>query len=130
MHFLESFSLDVIRSKGFFWLASRNDMCGLISQAGNSMQIQGAGERIATLSADEIALKMKEDPSLKERWDSFGDRQTEIVFIGIEMDQQQITTNLDSCLLTDEEMKMDWTTFNDPLPQFKVAKTDPDIILD
>lgn len=41
MHFLENFSLDVIRSKGFFWLASRNDMCGLISQAGNSMQIQG-----------------------------------------------------------------------------------------
>lgn len=130
MHFLESFSLDVIRSKGFFWLASRNDMCGLISQAGNSMQIQGAGEWIATLSADEIALEMIEDPSLKERWDAFGDRQTEIVFIGIEMDQQQITTNLDSCLLTDEEMKMDWTTFNDPLPQFTVAETDPDIILD
>lgn len=130
MHFLESFSLDVIRSKGFFWLASRNDMCGLIRQAGNSMQIQGAGEWIATLSADEIALEMIEDPSLKERWDAFGDRQTEIVFIGIEMDQQQITTNLDSCLLTDEEMKMDWTTFNDPLPQFTVAETDPGTVLD
>lgn len=129
MHFLENFSLDVIRSKGFFWLASRNNMCGLISQAGNSLQIQGAGEWVATLSEEEIALEMREDPSLKDRWDEFGDRQTEIVFIGIEMNQDQITKDLDVCLLTEDEMKMDWSAFNDPLPQFTVAETDPDIIL-
>ncbi|QCT74750.1 GTP-binding protein [Macrococcoides canis] len=129
MHFLENFSLDVIRSKGFFWLASRNNMCGLISQAGNSLQIQGAGEWVATLSEEEIALEMQEDPSLKDRWDEFGDRQTEIVFIGIEMNQDQITKDLDVCLLTEDEMKMDWSVFNDPLPQFTVAETDPDIIL-
>ncbi|MBQ5153344.1 GTP-binding protein [Macrococcoides caseolyticum] len=129
MHFLENFSLDVIRSKGFFWLASRNNMCGLISQAGNSLQIQGAGEWVATLSEEEIALEMQEDPSLKDRWDEFGDRQTEIVFIGIEMNQDQITKDLDVCLLTEDEMKMDWSAFNDPLPQFTVAETDPDIIL-
>lgn len=129
MHFLENFSLDVIRSKGFIWLASRNNMCGLISQAGNSLQIQGAGEWVATLSEEEIALEMQEDPSLKDRWDEFGDRQTEIVFIGIEMNQDQITKDLDVCLLTEDEMKMDWSAFNDPLPQFTVAETDPDIIL-
>lgn len=129
MHFLENFSLDVIRSKGFFWLASRNNMCGLISQAGNSLQIQGAGEWVATLSEEEIALEMQEDPSLKYKWDEFGDRQTEIVFIGIEMNQDQITKDLDVCLLTEDEMKMDWSAFNDPLPQFTVAETDPDIIL-
>ncbi|UTH12595.1 GTP-binding protein [Macrococcoides canis] len=129
MQFLENFSLDVIRSKGFFWLATRNNMCGLISQAGNSMQIQGAGEWIATLSEEEIALEMQEDPSLKERWDEFGDRMTEIVFIGIEMNQDQITQDLDACLLTEDEMKLDWSAFNDPLPQFTVAETDPDIIL-
>ncbi|WP_407944074.1 GTP-binding protein [Macrococcoides canis] len=129
MQFLENFSLDVIRSKGFFWLATRNNMCGLISQAGNSMQIQGAGEWIATLSEEEIALEMQEDPSLKERWDEFGDRMTEIVFIGIEMNQDQITKDLDACLLTEDEMKLDWSAFNDPLPQFTVAETDPDIIL-
>lgn len=71
-----------------------------------------------------------EDPTLKERWDAFGDRQTEIVFIGIEINQQQIVSDLDHCLLTDEEMKMDRTIFNDSLPQFTVAETNPDIILD
>ncbi|WP_414046519.1 GTP-binding protein [Macrococcus equi] len=131
MHFLETFSLDIIRSKGFFWLASRNNMCGLLSQAGNSMQIQGAGEWIATYSDAEIQAEMKEDPSLKSRWHpEFGDRQTELVFIGIEMDKAQIIADLDDCLLTDVEMKQDWSTFNDPLPEFTVAEsTEADIIL-
>lgn len=122
MNFLENFSLDIIRSKGFFWLATRNNICGLLSQAGNSMQIQGAGEWIATYSDVEIEAEMKEDPTLKARWhNEFGDRQTELVFIGIEMNKAQITKDLDNCLLTDQEMTLDWSTFDDPLPQFTVA---------
>lgn len=130
MHFLENFSLDIIRSKGFFWLASRNHMCGLLSQAGNSMQIQGAGEWIATYSKEDIEAEMKEDPTLKARWDTeFGDRQTELVFIGIEMNKEQIIQDLDACLLNDEEMKQDWSLFNDPLPQFTVADVEADVVL-
>ncbi|MCE4957175.1 GTP-binding protein [Macrococcoides caseolyticum] len=130
MHFLENFSLDIIRSKGFFWLASRNNMCGLLSQAGNSMQIQGAGEWIATYSEADIEAEMQEDPTLKARWHSeFGDRQTELVFIGIEMNKAQIIQDLDACLLNDEEMKQDWLLFNDPLPQFTVADVEADVVL-
>ncbi len=123
MHLLEHFSLDIIRSKGFFWLASRNNMCGLLSQAGNSLQIQGAGEWIATYNETDIQAEMMEDPTLKARWHSeYGDRQTELVFIGIEMNKEQIIQDLDDCLLTNDEMKQDWSTFNDPLPQFTVAE--------
>lgn len=131
MNFLENFSLDIIRSKGFFWLATRNNICGLLSQAGNSMQIQGAGEWIATYSDVEIEAEMKEDPTLKARWhNEFGDRQTELVFIGIEMNKAQITKDLDNCLLTDQEMTLDWSTFDDPLPQFTVADSvKADIVL-
>lgn len=131
MSFLENFSLDIIRSKGFFWLATRNNICGLLSQAGNSMQIQGAGEWIATYSDVEIEAEMKEDPTLKARWhNEFGDRQTELVFIGIEMNKAQITKDLDNCLLTDQEMTLDWSTFDDPLPQFTVADSvEADIVL-
>lgn len=131
MNFLENFSLDIIRSKGFFWLATRNNMCGLLSQAGNSMQIQGAGEWIATYSDAEIEAEMKEDPTLEARWHKeFGDRQTELVFIGIEMDKVQITKDLDNCLLTDQEMTLEWSTFDDPLPQFTVADSvEPNIVL-
>ncbi|GGB00404.1 GTP-binding protein [Macrococcus hajekii] len=127
---LEDFPLTVVRAKGFYWLATRNDMCGLMSQAGSSIQLQGAGEWIATYSPEEIAEEMKEDPALNSRWDeTYGDRQTELVFIGIDMDKELITQSLDAALLTDEEMKMDWSTMADPLPAYIVAETEADIIL-
>ena len=46
-HWLEDWPVDVVRAKGFFWLASRNNMTGLLSQAGPSIIFQGAGEWIA-----------------------------------------------------------------------------------
>lgn len=62
-----------------------------------------------------------QDPTLKTRWDEqFGDRQPEIVFIGIDMEQETIAQSLDACLVTEEEMRAEWTNFADPLPQFVV----------
>ncbi len=117
---LEDLPANIVRAKGFFWLASRN-MPGIISQAGASIQIQGAGEWVASLTPEEQEVELREDPALKERWDPiYGDRQTEIVWIGIELDKQQIEQELDQCLLTDEELNEDWSKFNDPLPKFIV----------
>lgn len=128
--FLENFPLTVVRSKGFYWLATRNNMCGLLSQAGNSIQLQGAGEWIATYSDKDIALEMQEDPTLAARWDKvYGDRQTELVFIGIEMDQSAIIQALDESLLTDEEMTQDWSQMPDPLPAYTVEENNAEIIL-
>jgi len=117
---LEELPAEIVRAKGFFWLASR-EIPGVISQAGASIQFQGAGEWIASLPQEEQEIEFQEDPALKDRWDPiFGDRQTEIVWIGIEMNQQQIEQELDECLLTDIEMKEDWSKFSDPLPRFIV----------
>ncbi|QBP42196.1 GTP-binding protein [Paenisporosarcina antarctica] len=119
---LSVFPQEVIRSKGFFWLATRNEMAGLLSQAGNSLQFQGAGNWIASLPKAEQREIMLEDESIAARWDEVhGDRQTEMVWIGLDMDREEIEEQLDSCLLTEEEMKIDWTTFADPLPAFVVA---------
>jgi hypothetical protein len=41
---------------------------------------------------------------------------TEIVFIGMDINRQEIEASLDACLLTDEEMSQDWTMFVDPFP--------------
>jgi G3E family GTPase len=122
MQWLEDWPVDVVRAKGFFWLASRNNMTGLLSQAGPSIMIQGAGEWIAAYSEEERQATLKEEPELLGKWDEeYGDRMTELVFIGHEMDREEIETSLNKCLLTEEELKADWSTLNDPLPAFVVT---------
>lgn len=119
MQWLEEFPADIVRAKGFFWLASRNDMAGLLSQAGPSITLQGAGEWIAALPEVERNEILKNDPELLNRWDKeFGDRMTELVFIGMEMKQEEVASSLDDCLLTDKEMSSAWSRLADRLPPF------------
>jgi G3E family GTPase len=119
MKWLENWPEEIIRAKGFFWIASRNDMAGLISQAGSSITIQAAGEWIAAYPEEERKQILSDEPELLEKWEEpFGDRLTEIVFIGIEMNRDKLEQSLDQCLLTDKEMGEDWTQFHDPLPPF------------
>ena len=121
MKWLENWPVDIVRAKGFFWLPSRNHMAGLLSQAGTSIMIQGAGEWVATYTAEEREQTLKEEPELRAKWDEqFGDRINELVFIGIDMNKAEIIETLDRCLLTNEEMNQDWATFKAPLPKFTV----------
>ncbi|MFO1442387.1 GTP-binding protein [Bacillus sp. Bva_UNVM-123] len=118
-NWLDDWPADIVRAKGFFWLATRNDMTGLISQAGPSIILQGAGEWLAAYPEEEREQILQEEPELLENWDeTVGDRMNELVFIGIDMNREEIEHSLDACLLTDEEMQMDWSTFMDPLPPF------------
>lgn len=118
-NWLDNWPDDIVRAKGFFWLATRNDMTGLISQAGPSIILQGAGEWLAAYPEEEREQILQEEPELLENWDeTVGDRMNELVFIGIDMNREEIEHSLDACLLTDEEMQMDWSTFMDPLPPF------------
>lgn len=121
MHWLEEWPVEVVRAKGFFWLPTRNDMTGLLSQAGPSIVLQGAGEWLAAYPEQERNQILREEPDLLENWDEeFGDRMTELVLIGIDMNRKDLEASLDHCLLTEAEMKMEWEKFNDPLPPFTV----------
>ncbi|MDX8366563.1 GTP-binding protein [Cytobacillus sp. IB215665] len=116
---LENWPVDVVRAKGFFWLATRNNMSGLISQAGPSIMLQGAGEWVAAYPENERNQLLKEEPELVAKWDPiYGDRMNEIVFIGLEMNQKEIAASIEECLLTDIEMNSDWSLFKDELPTF------------
>ncbi|MGG3519874.1 GTP-binding protein [Bacillus pseudomycoides] len=122
MNWLQKWPLDVVRAKGFFWLASRNHMMGLLSQAGSSIIIQGAGEWIAALPEAEQQQILREEPEVLKNWDDqYGDRITELVFIGVEMNQYEIERSLDTCLLTGEEMNQEWDDFVDPISPFTVV---------
>jgi G3E family GTPase len=114
----------VVRSKGFFWLASRATRAGSWSQAGGACRYGVAGLWWAAVPrehwpADEEALE-----AIRKNWDSAtGDARQELVLIGIGMDEAGLRARLDACLLTESEMRHGaswWTNFPDPFPSWNV----------
>ncbi|KIL75452.1 GTP-binding protein [Bacillus badius] len=123
MDWLENWPEDVVRAKGFIWLASRNNIACILSQAGPSIVLQGAGEWVAAYPAEEQQQILSEEPELLERWhEEYGDRLTELVFIGIGMSKEEIEQSLDACLLTEEEQQEEWSRLKDPLPPFAAVQ--------
>lgn len=94
----------VLRSKGFFWLASRHIIRGEWSSAGPMLTLRGGIPWFAVTGKE---FYPPEAQALIERdmQGEFGDRRNEIVFIGLSIDQKAISKVLDKCLLTDEEYK-------------------------
>jgi G3E family GTPase len=116
------YPISIIRAKGLFWLASRPDVVISFSQAGGSSRIESAGVWWASMEYSERIqynsfIENKE--YIEGKWDKkWGDRQTELVFIGQDMEKIQIIADLENCLLTDEENYnlIDFKKFEDPFP--------------
>jgi G3E family GTPase len=117
MEWMSDWPAEVVRAKGMVWLATRNDMAQNFSQAGPSIQFGPAGQWVASLPESEREAILLEDEMAADDWDSvYGDRINKIVFIGLSMNRQQLTDELDNCLLSDVEMDMDWNSFPDDFP--------------
>lgn len=119
LHGTEQFG-KLLRSKGFFWLATRSQFYGQWNQAGGIARYSFGGmfykaELKENWPTDEETLA-----SIKEMWlEPFGDMRQELVFIGQNLDKVGMLDALNSCLLDDDElMKGDdyWQTFADPFP--------------
>lgn len=115
----------VIRSKGFFWLASRMNFAGSLSQAGGMLRHEAAGAWWAAVKREDWPQDSTWRATIRNSFKSpYGDRRQEIVFIGTRgMDRKDLTRRLDDCLLTDAEMKMGpamWARFPDPFPVWKM----------
>ena len=92
----------VIRAKGFFWLSSRPDFVGEVSQAGAFVRHQGIGRWWAAVPKDRWPDDNKFDNMMKQHWTKdYGDRRQEIVFIGLkdQMKKRDIIEKLDKCLV-------------------------------
>jgi G3E family GTPase len=114
----------VLRSKGFFWLASRMDMVGAWSQAGGACRIEPAGFWWAATPRSDWPDDAETQAEISRIWDGvFGDRRQEVVFIGAGMSQEKITSALDACLLTEEEACLGvqaWIQLEDPFGNWQV----------
>ncbi|TBV00085.1 zinc metallochaperone GTPase ZigA [Stutzerimonas kirkiae] len=108
----------LLRSKGFFWLASKYREAGSWSQAGGLMRhgLAGVWWRFvprAQWPQDEEGLQ-----GILKNWTAeTGDCRQELVFIGQNIDFERLTAELDACLLEDREMATGaeaWQRLADP----------------
>ncbi len=92
----------VIRAKGLCYFSNNTDMSCLFEQAGKQIMLREAGQWYATAPEEELIRMMRQDPTIMKDWDShYGDRMQKIVFIGQNMDKEQICKDLDSCLVSE-----------------------------
>ncbi|UPM44712.1 GTP-binding protein [Halocatena salina] len=105
----------IVRAKGFFWSAGREDIAMGLDKAGQSVRAGPSGTWIATLPEAEQQRYFAIRPGIKDDWDEhWGDRGIELVFIGREFDEESLIRRLNDCLLSDAEMDEDWRTYPDP----------------
>jgi G3E family GTPase len=118
----------LLRSKGYFWLASRNNMIGLWSQAGGSAEYRPAGYWWA--AAPKSSWPDDDDTwrsVLKDWQEPHGDRRQMLVFIGQNLEKEELLAELEACLLNDRELAMgeeNWARFRDPFPAWVVQAAD------
>jgi len=110
----------VLRAKGFFWLATRMETVGSLSQAGVMREHGPMGSWWATgvEAGEELDPEFRDE--VEAVWcEPWGDRRQVMVFIGQELDHAGLIGVLEECLLTDEEMAGGpalWSAFEDPFP--------------
>ena len=91
---------NIIRAKGICYFQGEDDICYVFEQAGRQVSLRNAGQWYATMPKDELDMMMIQNPQLRKDWDpQYGDRMQKLVFIGQHLDKEQITADLDFCLV-------------------------------
>ncbi|WP_339430018.1 zinc metallochaperone GTPase ZigA [Pseudomonas taetrolens] len=108
----------LLRSKGFFWLASKYQEAGSWSQAGGLMRYGFAGRWWRFVPREHWPQDPEAKAEILQKWlPDTADCRQELVFIGQHIDFTQLTSELDACLLNEDEMALGvegWSQLNDP----------------
>lgn len=119
---LEQMPQNIVRSKGIVWLAQYNEVACLLSQAGSSCNISPVTYWVASMSKEKREEILAQRRDVAESWDiEYGDRNTQFVIIGTDLDQEKIEKELDECLVNSSEMNSDWHQLEDPY-RWKIRK--------
>ena len=110
----------LLRSKGYFWLASRPFYAGQWSQAGGIARYGYGGLFWKAVDPKDWPEDEEYRKSIMEQWqEPFGDMRQELVFIGQNLDESAVTKALDECLLDDDMLLQGrevWQMLPDPFP--------------
>ncbi len=118
--------LKVLRSKGFFWIATRHDTGINWSLAGHVARVSPAGNWLAGTPEHMRPQGPQVDEYMAEYWqEPFGDRRQELVFIGIQMPKEVMLEQINAALLTDAELALGeggWQLFPDDFPIWQMQQ--------
>jgi len=125
---------ELLRSKGFFWIATSNELMGAWQGAGNVLRMKAENEWMCNLQevweggpTEDIVRGHMQNEKGEEY--EYKDRRQEIVFIGHRMNKDVIQKILDECLLTEEEMAMGpekWKETMDEFDNIRLELEDPE----
>jgi G3E family GTPase len=120
--FLQEIWPGVIRAKGHFWIATRAEWVGEMSQAGAIVKTEAMGHWWAAIPRPRWSNDPGFQSYIKKNWnDLYGDRRQELVFIGAGMDEAAICARLNACLVAGRP-GMDeaaWSKLPDPFPVWR-----------
>ena len=110
---------NILRSKGYFWLATRHAIAGFWSHTGQVISAEPGGAWWAETPREEWPSDDRELlAELASVWDDiWGDRRQELLIIAQDLDVAAARESLNACLLTDPEMQSgpsSWARFDDP----------------
>jgi G3E family GTPase len=110
----------LLRSKGYFWLATRPEYAGQWNQAGGIARYDVAGLFWKALPESQWPQEQESRDYIRSKWqEPFGDMRQELVFIGQGLDREDLCQQLDNCLLSDDELLAGiqaWKQLPDPFP--------------
>ncbi|PKM17548.1 MAG: 4-hydroxytetrahydrobiopterin dehydratase [Gammaproteobacteria bacterium HGW-Gammaproteobacteria-15] len=115
----------LLRSKGYFWLASNPDYAWLWHQAGGIARYNMAGLFWQAVPAEQWPQEPELQEAIMQSWtEPYGDRRQELVFIGQQLDKTAMLAQLEACLLTADELaqgEQQWQQLPSPFIQEQAA---------
>lgn len=116
---LEDLNDGALRSRGHFWLSSQPDRVLAWQAAGGALSMWSMGNWLVSTTGEawnDVSAHRRVAASL--HWDPYyGDRDTQLCFVGLDLDAAALRSTLDSCLLTDAELaegEDSWRGWPDP----------------
>jgi len=113
----------LIRSKGYFWLATRPEFAGQWHQAGGMARYGYGGMFYNAEPKENWPTDQESLAAIEKTWQApYGDCRQELVFIGQKLDQSAMFEALDRCLLSEQEMEKGldyWRSLGDPFPAWE-----------
>ena len=89
----------IIRSKGVVYFTDDMTTAYMVESAGNSKNLVATGPWVSAMPESEKQAILMANPSLLEEWDDeYEDRMNKIVFIGKDMNKEELIKKLDSFL--------------------------------